>query len=80
MRRGFGFTWGVGGWLLFNFLQRAGEEQIRRMRQRIVDEVRTTFASRYAATISLADVLNPATIAPVARLGIRTKVLINPTM
>ena len=61
-------------------LQRAGEEQIRRMRQRVVDEIRTTFASGYAATISLGDVLNPATIASIAHLGTGAKVLINPNM
>jgi NADPH:quinone reductase-like Zn-dependent oxidoreductase len=80
LKRSFGFTWSVGGWLLFNFLQRAGEQQIRRMRQRVVDEIRTTFASGYAATISLGDVLNPATIASIAHLGTGAKVLINPNM
>jgi NADPH:quinone reductase-like Zn-dependent oxidoreductase len=80
LRRSFGFTWGVGGWLLFNFLQRAEDEQIKRMRQRVIDEIRTTFASHYAATIPLADVLSASTIASVDRLSTGTKVLINPSL
>lgn len=55
--RSFGFSWDVGGWLLFPFLQRAGAETVERMRQRVRDSLTTTFASPYKARISLQDAL-----------------------
>ncbi|SEQ56786.1 zinc-binding dehydrogenase [Sphingobium sp. YR768] len=56
--RSFGFGWSVGGWLLFPFLQRAGAETAERMRQRVRDNLTTTFASSYKARISLKDALS----------------------
>jgi NADPH:quinone reductase-like Zn-dependent oxidoreductase len=80
LNRGFGFSWDVGGWLLFPFLQKAGAETVARMRQRVVDELKTTFASRYTATISLADVLNPEIAAAYERKGTGAKYLIVPSL
>jgi NADPH:quinone reductase-like Zn-dependent oxidoreductase len=57
LTRSFGFSWNVGGWLLFPFLQSAGPEIAQRMRQRVFDGLTTTFASRYKARISLRDAL-----------------------
>lgn len=58
LTRSFGFTWNVGGWLLFPFLQRAGAETVERLRQRVRDGLTTTFASSYKARISLRDALS----------------------
>src|ERR1700742_4651333 len=52
--RGFGMAWGVGGWLLTPFLQKIGPADIGRLRQRVVSELKTTFASHYTQTVSLA--------------------------
>ncbi|HAF41812.1 MAG TPA: NADH oxidase [Sphingobium sp.] len=57
LNRSFGFSWTVGGWLLFPFLQRAGGETVERMRQRVRDNLTTTFASPYKARLSLEDAL-----------------------
>lgn len=57
LSRGYGMAWGVGGWLLPNFLAKAGDEVAARLRMRVAKELRTTFASRYTDEISLADVL-----------------------
>lgn len=57
LHRSFGFSWTVGGWLLFPFLQGAGTETVERMRQRVRDNLTTTFASNYKARISLKDAL-----------------------
>lgn len=59
LRRGFGFSWSIGGWLLFRALSRLPGETVARMRQRVLDERNTTFASRYTARITLDDVLDP---------------------
>ena len=47
--RTFGAAWGLGGWLLTNFLQRIGPEAAQALRQRVVDELHTTFASNVHA-------------------------------
>jgi NADPH:quinone reductase-like Zn-dependent oxidoreductase len=57
LTRSFGFSWNVGGWLLFPFLQSAGPDVAQRMRQRVFDNLTTTFASHYKARISLRDAL-----------------------
>lgn len=58
LSRGYGMAWGVGGWLLPNFLARAGEEVAARLRHRVATELKTTFASHYTDEISLAEALN----------------------
>jgi len=57
LNRNFGFSWNVGGWLLFPFLQSAPAEVGERMRTRVRDSLTTTFASPYKARISLKDAL-----------------------
>ena len=78
LRRGFGFAWNVGGWLLPNFLQKAGRDVAARMRQRVVDEIRTTFASRYTRTVGLADMLNPVVMAAAQKKSTGEKILVDP--
>ena len=63
LHRNFGLAWGLGGWLLTPFLERVGPEAAERLRQRVADEVTTTFASHYAKEISLAEVLDLENIA-----------------
>ncbi len=57
LSRGYGMAWGVGGWLLPNFLAKAGAEVGNRLRTRVVDELKTTFASHYTDRISLSQAL-----------------------
>ncbi|MEO0881295.1 MAG: zinc-binding dehydrogenase [Pseudomonadota bacterium] len=57
LTRGYGMAWGVGGWLLPNFLAKAGDEVAMRLRTRVANELKTTFASHYTDEISLSDAL-----------------------
>lgn len=57
--RAFGLSWSVSGWLLTPFMAKAGAEVVGRMRQRVLDELKTTFASHYTRTIGLAEALQP---------------------
>ena len=57
VNRSFGLTWGLSGFLLTPFLQKAGMETNMRMRKRVVDELTTTFKSHYSHEISLVDAL-----------------------
>ncbi|MHC2279759.1 NADPH:quinone reductase-like Zn-dependent oxidoreductase [Bradyrhizobium diazoefficiens] len=76
--RGFGMAWGVGGWLLTPFLQKIGPADIGRLRQRVVNELKTTFASHYTKVVSLPEALDPANIAVYAKRATGEKLLINP--
>lgn len=76
---GVGFAWNLGGFLLTPFLQKAGAETRARMRQRVVDELKTTFASHYTAEISLAEALDLKTLHAYNAKATGTKYLINPS-
>lgn len=76
----FGFQWSAGGWLLFPFLRKAGPEVVQRLRQRVVDELTTTFASHYTRTISLAEALQPDTLRDYQRKTTGEKYLLDPTL
>jgi NADPH:quinone reductase-like Zn-dependent oxidoreductase len=75
----FGFQWSVSGWLLFPFLQKAGTDVAARLRQRVVDELTTTFASHYTRTIGLAEALDPDVLRAYERKATGEKYLIDPT-
>jgi NADPH:quinone reductase-like Zn-dependent oxidoreductase len=78
LNRAFGLTWGLGGWLLTPFLMKAGAAEVQRLRQRVADELKTTFASHYTAEISLAEALRPDVIAAYNKKSTGEKYLINP--
>jgi NADPH:quinone reductase len=76
--RNFGMAWSMGGWLLFPFLQRIGAERAQALRERVVAELKTTFASNYSKEISLADALKPEEIAVYGQRATGTKYLVDP--
>jgi NADPH:quinone reductase len=77
--RNFGMAWGMGGWLLFPFLQKIGPAGAQKLRERVAAELKTTFASHYARTLSLAESLSPEAIAVYAQRATGAKVLIDPS-
>lgn len=77
--RNFGMAWGIGGWLLFPFLQRIGAPAAQALRQRVAAELKTTFASSYSKEISLAEALQPEAIAIYGQRATGAKYLINPS-
>ena len=80
LRRGFGMSWSIGGWLLFYFFQKIGKEGTAQIKARVASELKTTFASSYAGQLSLGDVLDPAHIAKYNGRATGKKYLVNPTM
>lgn len=78
LQRSFGFSWGVSGWLLPLQLQKLGPATERSMRERVVAELKTTFASQYTRTISLREALSPALLREYARQATGSKYLITP--
>lgn len=78
LRRSFGMSWSVGGWLLTPFLGRIGTDAADRLRQRVADEISTTFASDYGLRISLAEAVDPATVQRYGLMATGDKALITP--
>jgi hypothetical protein len=78
LSRGFGMKWGVGGWLLTPYLQRVGGEEVAKMRARVAAGLKTIFASKYTRRITLAEAVDPATIAAYNRKSTGEKYLITP--
>jgi len=76
--RNFGMPWGMGGWLLFPFLQKIGPERVAQLKQRVADELKTTFASGYAGTLSLREALLPEKVAVYNQRATGEKFLIEP--
>lgn len=75
-----GMAWGMGGWLLFPFLQKIGAADAARLRARVVAELKTTFASHYTKVISLEGVLQLDNLRAYAKRATGEKYLINPNM
>jgi NADPH:quinone reductase-like Zn-dependent oxidoreductase len=78
LNRAFGMTWGLGGWLLLPFLQKIGPAEAMRLRQRVVAELKTTFASHYTQVVSLQEALQLSHISIYAKRATGEKYLINP--
>ena len=78
LNRAFGMAWGLGGWLLTPFLTKIGPAESQKLRERVAAEIKTTFASHYTRTISLAQALQPDIIAAYNRRATGEKYLITP--
>ena len=79
MHRSYGMAWGVGGWLLMNFLQKVGPREATRLKERVTAEIKTTFASHYTDVVSLTEALNLDELAAYAKWATGQKVLIDPS-
>jgi NADPH:quinone reductase-like Zn-dependent oxidoreductase len=78
LQRSYGMAWGIGGWLLTYFIMKIGPAEAQRLRERVANEIKTTFASHYTAEIGLSEALKPEVIAAYNRKSTGEKYLINP--
>jgi NADPH2:quinone reductase len=65
--------------LVFPFLNKIGPAATRKLKERVAAELKTTFASRYAAEISLSEALQLDKIAAYNKRATGEKYLINPS-
>ncbi len=79
LTRNYGMAWGVGGWLLTPFLQKIGRPDQIRLRERVVNNLKTTFASHYTKVISLQEALELKNIVAYAKRATGEKFLIDPS-
>lgn len=75
----YGMYWGVGGWLLTPRLKELGSKRTMQMRQYAIEERNGIFASQYARTVGLDDLLDPETAQAINRKSTGGKVLIDPS-
>ncbi|WP_436795097.1 zinc-binding dehydrogenase [Actinospongicola halichondriae] len=78
LRRDFGMSWGIGGWLLTPFLGRIGGEAAEVLRQRVADEITTTFASAYGHRLTLEEAVDPDQVRRYGKMATGDKALITP--
>jgi len=78
LKRSYGMSWGLGGWLLTPMIGRIGMEKFQAMRMRVAKEIKTTFASSYANEISFEEMLQPEIIKSYAKQATGQKYLVNP--
>jgi NADPH:quinone reductase-like Zn-dependent oxidoreductase len=80
LTRSYGSSWAVARYWVLDFLQKAGNETTLLLKDRIVRELSTTFASRYKRTLSLNDVVNPEFVKEYAKKSTDSKFLVNPSL
>jgi len=78
LKRAYGMSWGLGGWLLTPMIGRIGMEKFQQMRMRVAKEIKTTFSSSYAQEISFEQMLQPEIIKSYAKQATGEKYLVNP--
>jgi NADPH:quinone reductase len=80
LTRNYGMAWGIGGWLLTPFLGKIGLDGMLRLRDRVAAGLKTTFASTYAAEVSLPGALSLDSVAAYAQQATGQKYLIRPDL
>jgi NADPH2:quinone reductase len=78
IRRNFGMSWGIGGWLVFPFTQRIGTAATQKLKQRIASELTGIFATSYSKMVTLAHMLQPSEIAVYGQRSTGGKYLVVP--
>jgi hypothetical protein len=73
-----GMAWGVGGWLMTWFYGKIDSATAQRLRDRVTNELTSTFASHYSSEVSLADALSPEIIVAYSRRATGEKFLVRP--
>ncbi len=74
----YGFGWTLSGWLLTPFLQNAGMETAMRMRQRVLDNITTTFASSYKRKVDLEGMIEKDAVLDYRAMKTGEKYLVTP--
>ncbi|ALE17082.1 putative NADH oxidoreductase [Altererythrobacter epoxidivorans] len=74
----YGFGWTLSGWLLTPFLASAGMETVGRMRQRVLSNITTTFASSYKRKVNLEEMLTNDAVMDYRQMKTGEKYLVTP--
>lgn len=77
LNRNFGMSWGIGGWLA-GFDRLGGPAESQAARERIVRELRTTFASHFGHEVSFAELMSPGALQAIAKMATGDKYVVRP--
>ncbi len=80
LKRAYGMSWGVGGWLLMRALSKLEASRVAELNMRVAKEINTTFASAYTAELSFEQALSPEFIEKYNAKKTGEKYLLNPTL
>ena len=73
-----GMAWGVGDCLMTWFYGKIDSATAQRLRDRVTNELTSTFASHYSSEVSLVDALSPEIIVAYSRRATGEKFLMRP--
>ena len=79
LNRAYGMSWGVGGYLLMQFLGKITPQHVGELHKRVASEIGTTFATEFSDELSLSEAMEPANIARYNAKKTGEKFLINPS-
>lgn len=74
----YGFAWTVSGWLLMPFLESCDMQTMMKLRQRVKDGLKTTFASSYKTRVDLEGMLTKEAMMDYAQMATGEKYLVTP--
>jgi len=80
LNRAYGMSWGVGGYLLMQFLGKITPERIGELHKQVADEIDTTFASHYSDELSFEQAMTPKLVAQYNAKKTGEKFYINPSL
>lgn len=80
LTRSYGSSWEVARYLVLNFLREAGPETTLSLKNRVVRELSTTFATHYKRILSLEEVVNPEFVKDFAKRSTDNKFLVKPSL
>jgi len=80
LKRAYGMSWGVAGWLLMRTLSTLEPSKVIELNRRVATEINTTFASHYTAELSFEQALTPDIIKKYNAKKTGEKYLLNPTL
>ena len=80
LNRSYGMTWGIGGFLLMQFLGKITPQRVGELHARVANEINTTFASHFSDVISFEQAMTPSVIHKYNAKKTGEKFLLNPSL
>jgi NADPH:quinone reductase-like Zn-dependent oxidoreductase len=80
LKRAYGMSWGVGGWLMTYALRKLEPSRVAELHKRIANEINTTFASEYSEKIGFKEMLSLDKVNQYKAMRTGEKYLFDPTV
>jgi len=80
LNRAYGMSWGIGGYLLMQFLGKIAPQRVAELHKLVADQIDTTFASHFSEELSFKQAMTPSYIDKYNAKKTGEKFLINPSL